>query len=266
MRARFNRQSFLGANSEKIFAALNVGVVGLGGGGSHIAQQLAHIGVGHFTIADPDHVEDTNLNRLVGATWQDGTDKTPKVRVAERMITGVNPNAGVLTIKDVWQSGMLSLRSVDVIVGGVDTYKERDELERFARRFLIPYIDLGMDVHALSDGAYVVGGQVVLSMPGHLCLWCMGILTEERLAEEARRYGDVGGRPQVIWPNGVLASVAVGLFVQLMTPWHSNLLASAYLEYDGNRHTVQSSNRLLPLAGIKCAHYPSDAIGDPFSV
>jgi hypothetical protein len=26
-------------------------------------------------------------------------------------------------------------------------YRERDELERFARRFLIPYIDLGMDVH-----------------------------------------------------------------------------------------------------------------------
>lgn len=265
MQARFDRQSFLGANSEKTLAGLNVGVVGLGGGGSHVAQQLAHLGVGRFTIADPDHVEDTNLNRLVGATWQDVSDKTPKVRVAKRMITNVNPKAEVASVEDVWQSAMLRLRSVDILIGGVDTYKDRDELERFARRFLIPYLDIGMDVHAISPGTYAIGGQVALSMPGHLCLWCMGILSEERLGEEARRYGDVGGRPQVIWPNGILASTAVGLLVQLITPWHSNPVASAYLEFDGNHHTVRSSNRLIPLVGRTCTHYPAEAVGDPFS-
>src|ERR1700730_12183464 len=40
-----------------------------------------------------------------------------------------------------------TLRRCDVIFGCVDSYRERDELERFMRRFLIPYIDIGMDVH-----------------------------------------------------------------------------------------------------------------------
>ena len=61
------RQSFLGANSEEAFSKCHAAIIGLGGGGSHIAQQLAHLGVGNFVLFDPDHVEKTNLNRLVGS-------------------------------------------------------------------------------------------------------------------------------------------------------------------------------------------------------
>ena len=41
---RYSRQSFLGPGSEARIARCTVGVAGLGGGGSHIVQQLAHIG------------------------------------------------------------------------------------------------------------------------------------------------------------------------------------------------------------------------------
>ena len=44
----------------------------------------------------------------------------------------------------------------------------------------------------------------------------MEIITEEKLKEEAAKYGAAGPDAQVIWPNGVLASTAVGLFVQLV--------------------------------------------------
>jgi len=54
----------------------------LGGGGSHIVQQLAHLGVGNFVLVDPDHVEETNLNRLVGATNKDAAKATPKTTVS----------------------------------------------------------------------------------------------------------------------------------------------------------------------------------------
>jgi hypothetical protein len=40
-----------------------------------------------------------------------------------------------------------------------------------------------------------------------------------KLAAEAARHGDAGGRPQVVWPNGALASTAVGLAVDLVTGW-----------------------------------------------
>src|SRR5258708_7441442 len=105
----------------------------------------------------------------------------------------------------------------------------------FARRFLIPYIDLGMDVHKLERG-YCVAGQAVLSSPGGPCLWCYGILTDERLAREAEDYGKAGSRPQVVWPNGVLASIGVGLLMQLGCPWPDKPLASPCREVDGTLH------------------------------
>jgi hypothetical protein len=41
-------------------------------------------------------------------------------------------------------------------------------------------------------------------------------------------------------------------------------VATAYLEYDGNRHTVQPSKRLLALAGRTCRQHPPGEVGDPF--
>ena len=37
--SRFDRQGFLGADSEQKLGGATLGIVGLGGGGSHIAQQ-----------------------------------------------------------------------------------------------------------------------------------------------------------------------------------------------------------------------------------
>jgi tRNA A37 threonylcarbamoyladenosine dehydratase len=62
---RYSRQSFLGPDSVGRIARCTVGVPGLGGGGSHIIQQLAHIGFQRYVIYDGDIVEDSNLNRLV---------------------------------------------------------------------------------------------------------------------------------------------------------------------------------------------------------
>ena len=50
---------------------------------------------------------------------------------------------------------------------------------------------------------------------------CMGLVTDDGLAKEAAPYGSAGGKPQVVWPNGTLASVAVGFFVKLVTPWET---------------------------------------------
>ena len=88
------------------------------------------------------------------------------------------------------------------IFGCVDSYRERDELERFTRRFLIPYIDIGMDVHG-AEGKFSISGQAVLSSPGGACLWCLGILTQERITREAGTYGKAGSRPQVSTPPTV---------------------------------------------------------------
>src|SRR3546814_14551702 len=96
---------------------------------------------------------------------------------------------------------------------------------------------MGMDVHSVGDH-YLVFGQVILSSPGELCLRCFGLVTDEALEAEGARYGDAGGRPQVVWPNGVLASTATGRLVQALPPWLSQPLERVCLEYDGNNPPV----------------------------
>jgi molybdopterin/thiamine biosynthesis adenylyltransferase len=262
MASRLVSQSFLGPDTDAILAGIEAGVVGLGGGGSHVVQQLAHVGVGKFVPVDHDTIEEKNLNRLIGGTAADVDAKRAKTEIAQRMIKGINPGAQVTPCLMRWQDAIATLRRCDVIFGCVDSYRERDELERFARRFLIPYIDLGMDVHEANVGVSI-SGQTVLSSPGGPCLWCLGILTEQRIALEARNYGKAGSRPQVVWANGVLASLAVGLFVQMVCPWHGAPKITACCEFDGNRHRVET-NRLDNAEGLRCSHFQADELGDAF--
>ncbi|HTK31248.1 MAG TPA: ThiF family adenylyltransferase [Candidatus Saccharimonadaceae bacterium] len=263
MSERFSRQGFLGDHSEDILRSLMVGVVGVSGGGSHVVQQLAHVGVGHFQLYDPQRIDDSNLNRLVGATAADVDCAEWKTAIGRRVVEGVNPAADVIEIRNDWRNEAIRLRDCDVIVSCVDTYQARSELEVQARRYLIPHLDIGMDVHYQADNTHLLAGQLILSMPGRPCMRCVGFLREELLADEARRYGAAGSKPQVVWPNGILASLAVGVLVQLFTPWHRQLDLPVYLELDGNRNNVSRSNRLGAI-GSTCSHFSETDLGDPW--
>src|SRR5207253_7256444 len=117
---------------------------------------------------DDDVVEPSNLNRLVGATHEDALSGTPKVEVARRVVLAINPRASITSYKDRWQNVARELRRCDVVFGCVDSFSERAQLEAECRRFLTPYIDLGMDVSKFENG-YAIAGQVSLSISGLPC-------------------------------------------------------------------------------------------------
>jgi hypothetical protein len=261
--SRLDRQSFLGPQSDAILDAATIGIVGLGGGGSHVVQQTAHMGVGGYVNADPDGIEDTNTNRLIGGTLADVAVNMRKITIAERLIRGLQPNARIISVPADWRTAADDLKLCDVIIAAVDSFKEREQLERFARKHLIPYLDLGMDVHDLGNKAFLVSGQVILSMPGAPCMRCCGFITDERLEQEAKLYGAAGSRPQVVWSNGVLASTAVGLLTQILTPWYPNPPRFVFLDYDGNKGTVTRNPRMELLKDHVCPHHPADETGDP---
>lgn len=262
MREHLQRQSFLGPNSDEVFASAKAAVIGLCGGGSHVAQQLAHIGIGHIELMDYDRADQSNRNRMVGLTARSAKAEQLKTEVIGKLVKAVNPTAKVTTFGGRWQDNDRALRTCNVIFGCVDSFEQRRQLELYARRYLIPYIDIGMDVTG-EAGQYVISGQIILSVPGCPCMRCMGFLTEALLAKEANDYGAAGGKPQVIWPNGVLASTAVGKFVSLLTSWNSQMLPPLYSEYDGNRMTVTPSRRLAYINEVECPHFTErGALGD----
>lgn len=257
-----NRQSFLGSNLDDVLETCVVGVVGLGGGGSHIVQELAHIGFKNYVLYDYDTIEDTNINRLVGATKLDIELETPKLSIAIRHIRGLQPDAAITPVAKNWQEQPNELKSCDIIFGCLDGFQNRAELESLTRRSLIPYIDIGMDVRKPENEPPRMSGQVFASIPGYPCMRCYDFINEAVLAEEATRYGDAGIRPQVIWPNSVLSGTAIGIALNLLMNWTDTCgYQTLYYEYDGNKGTIEPHLK-CEMPWDSCGHYKLENVGD----
>jgi hypothetical protein len=259
---RFERQSFLGPNSAQIFSRCDIGIVGVGGGGSHVAQQLSHLGFRQVILCDGDIITVTNLNRTVNATAADTRRKRYKTDIAERGYRSVLKDVRITNHRGRWENATEELMRCDIVVGSLDTFAGRRDLEAFCRRHLIPYVDVGMDVLKLGAFHEIVG-QIILSMPGRPCMRCTGFLTDELLSAEAQQYGAAGGRPQVIWSNGVLCSAAVGVVVDLLTGWSGKQRESVYLNFRGSDLSLAEDARLAHVAHNNCQHYPLIQAGDP---
>lgn len=259
---RFDRQSFLGPDSQAIFSRCKVGLIGLGGGGSHVAQQLSYLGFRRPVFCDSDIATITNLNRTVNATPADVRCKRPKTNIAERAYRRLLKDAEIINHFGRWEDATEDLLLCDVIIGSLDTFAGRRDLEAFCRRHLIPYIDVGMDV-LKSEAHHEIVGQVILSMPGRPCMKCMGFLSDDILAAEARLYGAAGGRPQVIWSNGILCSAAVGILVDLLTGWSGDVRESMFLTFRGSSLSLTEDARMMHVMNNDCSHYPLMQAGDP---
>src|SRR4051812_9951015 len=91
---RFNRNELLfGAEGQAKVAATSIAIVGLGGLGSHVAQQLAFLGIEDFVLVDHARVSPSSLNRLVGATPEDAAAELAKGAIADRHIRSIRPGA-----------------------------------------------------------------------------------------------------------------------------------------------------------------------------
>lgn len=227
-------------------------------------QQLAHLGFKRFVLYDSQAIEDSNLNRLVGGTAADVRRSAAKTAIAKRVIRSVQKDAEIQMVNKLWQEDPNPLMTADIVFGCVDTFAQRRDLEAFTRRHLQPYIDIGIDVHHVNGEPPQMAGQVILSMPGQLCMTCLGFLSPDRLAQEAAQYGKAGPHPQVVFANGVVASAAVGICVDVLTNWTQQRRRTVYLSYYENHGIVRPHPRLAYLdLNSPCPHFPESQVGEP---
>lgn len=245
--AIYDRQEMLiGPDGQSLLSQTTLGVVGLGGGGSHIVQQAAHMGFGRLILIDPDRVEDTNLSRLVGAGPSD-TGRL-KTEVMEDLVRRVNPDVTVDTCAERFPSAAAieSVKECDILVSALDSYTARAEVQKVAWRFLIPLIDIGLGIRVNDDGALrramAIAGHMHVYLPGGPCMWCSDLVTEEKLSEErggnAVPYVVGVSAPQVIHFNGLLASQAMVEAMQLVTGFIDDSERTGFLTYRGMRGEV----------------------------
>lgn len=237
-----------GQAGQDTLSKLRIGLVGLGGTGSVVAQQLAHLGVCSFLFIDPDVVEVTNLNRLVGATLDDVGQ--PKVGVACKQVTAINPVAKCVRLQgDVVDDNVAkALLDVDFIFCCTDSMASRAVLNQLAYQYLIPCIDMGVGIGAEEDRIKYISGRVQMLSAGLPCLVCTDKLDAEQvrremLTEDQRKadpyiQGAIVAQPAVISFNSAMSSAAVTMFLAAVTGIPS---AARMLTYDGMLGTLRAA-------------------------
>jgi len=225
---RFDRQvRAFGENGQRSISQLRVGIVGLGGTGSVVAQQLAHLGVTSFFLCDPDAVEPTNLNRVIGASVAD-VGRT-KVQVAGDAIRRVTADAKVFAVQaDVCDADTARrLLDVDVVFVCTDSQGSRAVLAQLAYQYFIPMIDVGVAVRAVDGRVTHVTGRVQMLAPGLGCLLCCNtldpetvrrdLLTAEARAADPYIVGAIVPQPAVVSINSAASSLAVTMMLSAFT-------------------------------------------------
>jgi molybdopterin-synthase adenylyltransferase len=229
-----------GEAGQRAVQAMRVAIVGLGGTGSVVAQQLAHLGLSRFLLIDPQPLEDTNLNRVVGALPSD--IGRPKVAIARRMIRRIVANAQVQAVQgNVLDEAVgARLRDVDFIFCCTDSHGSRHFINQLTYQYFIPCIDMGVVIQVDEGIVTHFGGRAQMLAPGLGCLVCTDGLLDPRevrwdLSNEQQRKADPYflGRadikqPAVISLNSAVASQAVTMFLaavaRVPSPARSQLL------------------------------------------
>ncbi len=171
-----------------ILQQLDVAVVGVGGIGSPLVEQLVRMGTGSITIVDADVLDTpSNVRRVVGSTPSDlrATTAPRKVDVVGRHLDqiglGVPIHRVFGDVRD--ESTWRELLDADIVLGCTDTHGSRAALNDLASAYLLPVIDVGTQAGARKDADLAaLVAEVSILTPVTPCLWC-----RERISAEVIR-------------------------------------------------------------------------------
>lgn len=182
---QFDRQiRAFGPESQYVLQRLKVGIVGVGGTGSVIAEQLVRAGVRDLIIIDPDLVEVSNVTRLFGAELGDVGKTKVEVLGAHLQRLGAE-GVECLPESAIRQRVLMRLRDRDIVFGCVDNDRSRAILNRFSHQYLIPIVDIGIRLDAREGEICAAAGRVSVVGSGMVCLRCSHHLDPRRIFAES---------------------------------------------------------------------------------
>ena len=136
-------------------------VVGCGGLGGHILDQLARIGVGFLRLADGDVFEETNLNRqLLSSVPLLGVNKA---RAAADHIHRVNPDVKTEAVEAFMTERNVRklLEGCDVVMDALDSIPARRLLAGACEEAGIPYVYGAISGWVAQAGISMPGEQLI---------------------------------------------------------------------------------------------------------
>ena len=162
---RYSRHILLddiGIEGQQRLLDSHVLVVGAGGLGSPVAMYLAASGVGHITLADPDKVDLTNLQRQIAHTT--GRIGQAKVASAAKALHDINPEVRLTLLEKQVQAVDLDqlLPDIDIVVDCCDNFATRQAVNATCVKHRVPLV---------SGAALRMDGQIaVFDARDELCV------------------------------------------------------------------------------------------------
>ena len=252
---RYNRQMrFFTKEGQDKLSMIKVVIVGVGGLGSHIIQQMAFLGVGNIIVIDQDTPDITSLNRLIGSHHDEHLSGLTKVRIMKRMVQEINPTAKITGIEKslISKESFDAVKNADFVFGCVDNDGPRLVLTELCSAYERPYLDLASEI--IPDTKPEYGGRICFSNTGQGCLMCLDQISQNEAREyflskevkDDRRkiYGlsleeEQSSGPSVVTLNGVIASLAMTEFLVEITGIRK---AQRLLTYHGRSGKVTISS------------------------
>lgn len=197
MEARYSRNIPALTEAEcDLLGTKTVAVIGCGGLGGHLIDQLARLGIGGIRAVDGDVFEPSNLNRqLLSEVSLLGTGKA---KAAADRVSRVNPHVKVRIAEEfLSESNALSLiAGCDAVLDGLDNIRSRKVLAAACTKARIPYI-----YGAISGWV----AQAAVSMPGDR-------LIETLFPEEV----EIRDKSVLSFTPALCASLQVSLCIKLL--------------------------------------------------
>jgi molybdopterin/thiamine biosynthesis adenylyltransferase len=155
-----NRRTISTAGQLALFRS-TVAVVGCGGLGGYVVEQLARLGVGRLVAVDPDRFEEHNLNRQLLSTVADLG--RPKVDAAVARVAAINPAVTVSPRPVAFgpANGAGLFAGASLVVDALDNIPVRLQLAACCSELGLPL------VHGAIAGWY---GHVTVQYPGERTL------------------------------------------------------------------------------------------------
>lgn len=245
-----------GREGQRLLADVHVALVGNGGVGSIVGDQVARWGVGRVSGWDLDVVRGLNINRSGVFTFADAALERPKAQALAEALPAV---ALVRDIDTRWSQydvrdprELPYILDADVVVMLVDDPRPRHFINRLAFAHYIPTLDGGNAIRSTAEddadaeSATVESGGVRVShlTPGGPCLWCAGHINAQRLSLAFRPAGDVAAdrargyvehlgpehAPSVMPVNSMTAALIMGRLQDLLFGLSGRAVPEVYFD------------------------------------
>lgn len=166
-------------NIKKITNNQTITIVGVGGIGSVVAENLIHMGFNRLILCDHDQAELSNLNRLVGLTYEGAKTNRLKVDIVKEHLLRINPDAHILSIPKKIEDidNILEIALSSWIIMATDNHYSRFLIQKLCFKYFIPFIHVGVNISFIDGKIHDMSGEtIVVRMGDQFCLSCLNKL------------------------------------------------------------------------------------------